>query len=219
MSILNIDIRFVDVSYELGALGRYLDMLEQQLNVLIKQEHEKAETRIQEIKKNFDEVEWQIAHQVRDELVENLIPRFFRSPFLVTLWATYESGIIEIANYLQKQKCLSLSIRDIKGKHFLNQAYKYFEHVLKFTLWNNSKAKERLEMLRVLRNTIAHSNGLIERIKNEKDKEKIKKWEENNLGVSTVYGNLIFTKDFLGETYQIVNDSLNNLINRAKNSV
>lgn len=141
MSVLNIDTRFVEISYEISALGRYLDMLEQQLQILIKQEHAQADARLIEIQKNFDEVEWQMVHQEFNELVDELLPRFFRCPFWVMLWATYESGVIHISKYIQNKKRLSLSISDIKGASFLKKANKYFQHVIKFSLFTDKNRR------------------------------------------------------------------------------
>jgi len=191
-------------------------MLEQQLQILIKQEHAQANARLSEIQKNFDEVEWQMVHQELNELVDELLPRFFRCPFLVMLWATYESGVIHISKYIQNKKGLSLSIGDIKGASFLKKANKYFQHVIKFSLFTDKKTEDRLDMLRILRNTTAHCNGRIKAIKNPKDINKIKTWEKGNFGISTISDNLVFTEIFLRQTYSLVRESLDDLINRTK---
>jgi len=116
-------------------------MLEQQLQILIKQEHAQADARLSEIQKNFDEVEWQTVHQEFNELWTSCYRVFFAVLFLVMLWATYESGVIHISKYIQNKKGLSLSISDIKGASFLKKANKYFQHVIKFSLFTDKNRK------------------------------------------------------------------------------
>jgi len=65
-------------------------------------------------------------------------------------------------------------------------------------LFTDKKAEDQLDMLRILRNTIAHCNGRIKAIKNPKDINKIKTWEKGNFGISTISDNLSLRKVFYG---------------------
>lgn len=49
-----------------------------------------------------DEYEYRAISGWIDEFVNQVLPRLYRSPLLVELWAVFESGVIKIAKYLQK---------------------------------------------------------------------------------------------------------------------
>ncbi len=212
--IWDLDFRFIENYYELDALGHYLNFLEDQLSSIIKQKEENARLELL-AKKDMDEVEFAEIHQKLNDVIYELLPRFFRSPFLVTLYAVAESAINEVADYLKKQKNKSLCINDIKGSGFIDQAKKYFSNVLEFKLFSDSSIIDRLDMLRILRNAVAHSNGRLERIK-ENDRIKIKKWKEDNIGISLLNNSIIFSDVFLRETYKIIYTGINDLLDRAK---
>lgn len=217
MSILDLDFRFVESYYELDALGEFLNVIENQLENVINQEKKRVESEILSKKKDLDEVELANIQQEFNDRVYELLPRFFRSPFLVTLWAISESAIIEVADYIQKQKNLPLSMRDIRGNNFLDQANKYFKYILEFELFNEV-VYDRLEMLRILRNAIAHCNGRLEAIKNKEDLNKLKKWNKEEIGITLLINSIIFSESFLRETYEIVSTAINDLLDRAKAS-
>ncbi len=184
--------------------------------MIIKEQRENMDRTLMKLQNESDESEWHMHHQDHVEIVELVIPRFFRSPFVVMLWAAYESAVIQISNLLREKKGTALSIRDLRADNFIEQAQKYFQHVLYFPILTDKKSRDRLEMLRILRNAIAHSNGRVEAIKNEKDRKKIRDWAKKDLGISTIDGNLIFSKKFLNESFKIVNESITELIERAE---
>jgi hypothetical protein len=207
-----IDFRFVEIEYELWALQEYIRTLESQLPLLETQEQEKLRERIRE--QDYDESDANIEYQQYYDLIERMLPRFFRSPVLVTLWAIYESAIKEIASYIkEKQKC-SLDIQDIRGDT-LGRTKKYYDHVLKFPLITSDQTWEYLEMLLVLRNALAHGNGRKDAIKNDTWK-KIEKWQKAKTGVVVEDDYLIFTASFVQEAFTIVSDALRDLIQRTR---
>lgn len=214
MSKLVIDFRFVEIDYELWALGEYLDMLEQQLPVLRNQAREQTYAQLRDEEVEADDPEVDFAFQELDELVERVLPRFFRNPFLVTLWAIYESAIIGIADYLKEQQGQALGIQDIRGG-FLDRARKYFDYVLELPLCTDAQVWQRLRMMMVLRNAIAHGNGRIAAI-NKGSQKKIESWAQGNIDISIPHGNLTISEHFLRETYTIVNESLNDLLHRVR---
>jgi len=210
------DFRFVESYYELFTIGDFLDVLEKQLSAVIKKEHESFNDKIRKKNHDLDDIELDEIRQNMYRLVDELLPRYFRSPFLVTLWAVTESAIIEVSYYLQQQKKQSLSIKDIRGTNFLDRAKKYFSHILNFPLFNDQEVWNRLDMLRTFRNIIAHGNGRIEAIKSKEDLRNIKRWSKNNYGVTITISNIIFSEKFLQETYTIVSSGLFDLLDRAK---
>jgi GTP1/Obg family GTP-binding protein len=81
------------------------------------------------------------------------------------LWAVFESGIVEIAKYLQGRQSQRLSIDDLRASNDFERALKYYADVLRFPLIEIDGAQERLNRLLLARKIIAHSNGRVEAIK------------------------------------------------------
>lgn len=213
-----IDFRFIDIEYELGALDDYIKLLEEQLGGLIEQEQRHFDAKIQKEIYQIDEAERQFAYQELYEHIEHLLPRFFRNPLLVTLWATFESAIIEIAEYLRNGKELKLRISDIRGDSFLKQARKYYDHILNFSLCVKPEPLGRLEMLRILRNAVAHSNSRINAVRSDEDRKKIGAWVDQKVGISLKFQTLIFSEKFIKEAYITINETLTELLSRVRES-
>jgi hypothetical protein len=208
---IEVDFRFIEIEYEIWALQEYFATTERQLPVLIEQERK----RIREELKNADDETWDLVHQELYDLTENVLPRFFRAPIVVALWAIYESGTTEVANYLQKAGGHNLGLRDLKGKNTLDTARKYFDNILKFPLYTDESVKEQFEMLLILRNAIAHGNGRKDAV-NENYWKKIQIWENEGKGISSVGDYLAFSSSFVEEMLKVVSNSLRDLIGRTR---
>ncbi len=162
------------------------------------------------------DLDWQIERYEVDHITDFLLPRIFRAPFLVSLYAVYESAVTEIASLIQKQKGIAISINDQKGINFLDKAKKYYNNIIEFQLYSSEKVWGRIKKLSVLRNAIAHANGRMEMVKNKKRQQDIKTWEKQNVGISLMNGYIIIEEAFLRNTLSLVSDSLNELVERYK---
>jgi hypothetical protein len=163
------DFRFIDNELELDRLDDFLGILEKQLSSAIKKEQKKTEKLLNNKKNKIDPPDRAFFEQRLDDLIEDTLPRFFRGPFICSLWAVTESTITDVAIYIQKKQKQKIGMKDIRDDNILNRAYKYFDHILNFPLFKDSNVKNRLEMIRVLRNAMAHGNGRLNAISNEKD--------------------------------------------------
>ncbi len=207
MSIL-VDFRLLEVSMELDTLEKYLELIEEEIKRGQEAAKEELEAKTREL--SLDEVEWDILRQDYRHQVEFVRPRILRGPFLVTLFAVYETSVTEVASRIQKKRSGQISLDDIKGD-LLNRAQKYYKHVLQFELSSNNKRWERLTVLADLRNAIAHTNGRLDMIE-EKKREKILKIN----GVEDKLGFVIVSGAFLRETFTLVKDDLEDLVARYK---
>src|SRR5437762_1011742 len=117
------------------------------------------------------------------KFADEVLPRLYRSPVLVHLWAVFESAVIEIARYIREQDQHALTVDDLRGTNDFERSQKYYEHVLRFPLIEIEGIKEQLNMLLLVRNGIAHCNGRVEAIKPTKI-EIIRRWEESHGGIS-----------------------------------
>ena len=80
------------------------------------------------------------------------------------------------------------------------------------------EAYDRLEMLRILRNVIAHCNGRLDAIKNKEDLKKLKKWNKEKIGITLLINSIIFSELFLKQTYNFVNAAIIDLLDRTRKS-
>jgi len=205
------DLRFVEIFHELYALEDYMNSIESQLPDLIEKEKEKS----YQSRPENDSIEWQEKEQALYELIEDVLPRYFRNPIVVTLWAIFESAIIEIAKEIKDQQSLPITLDDITGD-FPERTNKYFNHVIKFPIDVRGSSWQHLRKLYLLRNAIAHGNGRLDNIKNqEKLKTKLGLDRENS-EVTVKDGNIVCYPNFLRNTFSVVLDFLSNITEKVK---
>jgi hypothetical protein len=212
-SIDYIDMRLLVVGFELSDLHYYLDLLEKQ----IKEKQTEYRSDLQRIIKEQgltpDDSNWQIVHEY-EGLADYRMPRFFRAPFLISLYAVYESAVTEIAKLIQKQKRIEITI-DEKGTFTLDKAKGYYNKIIGFPLYSDNVAWERIKMLSIIRHAIAHANGRLEMIK-PKIRNNLQRWEKENIGISSSDGFIVIEECFLRDTLGLVSASLNDLFERYK---
>jgi len=215
MAKLDVDFRLLDVSLELHALADYLETMEKQIAHIKTTEKLilDAATRKQGI--TPDDPEWQLEHQVYDHRIEFLLPRFFRGPFLVSLYAVYEAAVTEIARLIQKRQDQTISMGDLKGDDFMDRAKKYYKHILHFELYRDNSTWQQITMLSEIRNAIAHTNGRLEMLRG-RAKERILGWERENIGIESRWGYVIVDAPFVQRTFTYVQTSLEDLVERYK---
>lgn len=199
MKVGPFDLRFIEIFHELYALEDYINSVELQLPQLIEKEKEKA----YQNRPTDDPIEWQQKENELYELIEDVLPRYFRNPIIVTLWAIFESAIIEIAKEIKDQLSIPITLDDITGD-FLKRTNKYFNHVINFPIDVRGTSWKQFRKFYLLRNAIAHGNGRLDNIKNPDDRKAILDWEGENSDISTIGGNIVCSPNFIRQTYSIV---------------
>jgi len=214
VSKIDCDFRLLDVSLEIYSLEDYLNLVEQTIYRLQDAARQRLEEIVRDQKLSWPEDEDE--RQQCDYEIDEFLPRFFRAPFIVTLYAVYESAVKEVADLIKKKQGNALSLGDIRGDCFLERARKYYKHVLDFELCSDASSWERIMLLSRLRNEIAHANGRIVARDDEARKKKIQEWEEKYEGIH-VYGDyIIVDSSFVKETSHIVRKALEDLVDRYK---
>ena len=206
---LMVDLRLLEVSIELSTLERYLEFIEEQE----KRGREAAECELQTKWRELscdDEAEWSLLCQERDFQVEFVLPRILRGPFLVTLFAVYETAVTEIGKLIQEKKGVQISLDDLRGD-LLSRAKKYYGNVLQFELSKGNQHWERLTLLSDLRNAIAHTNGLLDMMR-QGTKRRILRIE----GVSERFGCIVVDEHLLRDTFTLVKEDVEALVGRYK---
>jgi hypothetical protein len=199
---------------ELLALEDHYELIEKQLEHLTLTEQVKLSEYRQKEHLSPQDPEWDFSRQECDHKVEFLLPRFFWGSFIISLYAVYETSVIEIANLLQKNQKQEIGINDLKGD-FLERAKKYYKSILKFELCSDAETWERIRMLSVVRHAIAHANGRVDMI-NDNTNRKIKTWKKKDVGLNIDFNYLIIDSKFANDTYKIINLSLIDMVNRYK---
>lgn len=214
MDELDIDFRLVDVTFELFALADHLDLIESQIENIQREERITLEKIFRKSNISPADPEWHEATQNFNRRFDFLLPRTFRGPFLISLYAVYESSVTEISRMIQLAEKQFISLYDLRGD-FLDRSKKYFNHILKFDLCTDNTVWQRIKMLSELRNAYAHVNGRLEML-NPGSRKKIKNWEKQNIGIENYNGYLVVHADITREIFELVRSSLDELFTRYK---
>ena len=208
------DFRMLEVSGELYALEDHLRLIEDQMRQIQQKERGRVDQLIGKKSTDPGGYEYYEALREHDRFVDCLLPRFFRGPFLIALYAVYESAVTEIAQLIQQGESLQISIKDLK-EDFLERPKKYYKYVLKLESYKDIKEWHKLTMLSELRNSFAHANGRLEML-NEKSNRTIKNWEKQGIGISTYEGFVVCDDAIVSDIFDVVRKSLENLIAEYK---
>ncbi len=208
---MTIDFRLLEVDFQLSNLSKHLSLIEDQIvqdEIAARSARDSGLKSLDPTSDEYD-MEEQMLRHVYDYQVQVVAPFIYRNPFILIMYSVYESAVTEIADLLQKKQGKNIAIGDLKGD-FLSRAKKYFVDVLDFKLIGNSKRWERLQVLRYIRNIVAHSNG---RLNPNSDKQLSVIKKE---GFSEWLGFLLSTKGFLRDMYEVVKGELDDLAQRYK---
>jgi hypothetical protein len=206
----------LDASCEVFALEDYLASMEEQIGHIQTSQRLKLDVYIKKEKLTSDDPEWHVAIQEYYHWVDFLLPRFFRGPYLVTLYAVYESIVTEIMTLMQANAPKNPSFAEYKKRlNFLKRAKKYYREVLKVNLCSEQQTWDRLLTLMEFRHAIAHGNGRFDVLRPNK-KKVIKELVSRVKGVNIHSGYIVFDSAFVSETATLVIAELNNLIERQR---
>lgn len=217
MDELDIDFRLVDVTFELFALADHLDLLENQMENLRREERLALERFIRKENLSPEDPEWHEATQDFNRHFDFLLPRAFRGSFLVSLYAVYESSVTEIARLIQIEKRVIVSLSEYKCRgSYLDRLKKYFDKNLQFELCTDNSVWQHIKMLADLRHAFAHANGRLKMLTDD-SLEKIRNWEKLHIGIESYNGYLVVDATVTRETFDLVRSSLEELVERYKN--
>jgi len=208
------DFRLLEVSSELFALEDLLQLIENQMKNLQKSERIRVDEYIRNAGLSIDESEMQEAMNEYYYRIDFLLPRFFRSSFLISLYGVYESSVTEISHLIKKKQSQDISIDDLRGG-FLERANKYYKHILKFKLYVEKEEWDSVNMLSDLRNAFAHENGRMEMLKENK-RDVFKDLIKKDLGISTYQGYIICDDQIVAKIFNVVRKSLEDIVKRYK---
>ena len=164
-NILNIDISYpgIGIKVELIVLKNYLSQMETGINSV-------CEGYIAQEMKNYNDSEF-YEYQHVYQIAEEEMPRIIRTPFVVTIYSLFENSVIRLLDYARNKECKKLSLRDINCKSPMSGYNKYMDAVLDYKYSFSQSHMKHIKNLSKIRNFIAHGNGNISLLDEEKRKD------------------------------------------------
>ena len=95
----------------------------------------------------------------------------------------------------------------------MERAKKYYHHVLDFQLYGSAAAWEEIRRLEILRHTLIHAGGRVDRAK-QSVRDRLEDWARQDIGILTHYDDLTVSKDYLAQVSEAVISELEGLVER-----
>ena len=214
-SSFDLDDPLLEASCGIYAIDDYHKALEKQIEHIQQMQKSQLDDYIAKHKLTPDDPEWHEATSDYYHWIDLLLPRFFRGPFLVSLYALYESIVFEIATAIQMLnphlKRFS-SFRKKKRLNFIECARAYYVEVLGIELCPDASILKRLIILSKLRNAVAHANGRIESLSPPNFRKEIVQIVHDLPDVDAYSGHIAFGSGFVARTTELVLSELHRLI-------
>ncbi|AEG01786.1 hypothetical protein [Methylomonas methanica] len=193
--ILNMDFRYpgIEIKVELIVLQAYLSQIENGVKSA-------CEGYISEEMKNYTSSEYHEYQHVY-QIAEDEMPRIIRIPFIVTIYAIFENSVARLLDYAKLKEEKDLSLKDINGKSPISTQNKYMKHVLGYEYQFSNKIIEDIGQINTVRNYMAHCNGNIRSLSEEKI-NKLKSISGKVVGLS-------IESDVIDISYQYLENSMN----------
>jgi hypothetical protein len=212
---MRIDLSYVELEYELWALGHMLETIEPAIKELSGQAEAQTLSEIRRQGWDWDDGAG-VAFQELSEKREYVLPRFMRGPFLVALWACFESGVQSVAKQRGLEVDARIGLAELKGDSFLKRARRYFEAILDLPLDEDRGRYDRLVDLYRIRCALAHANGMREGMSPQEWGKLEATLERRGMKPDETRGMVIPTQEYVECAYSDVNGSLLDLVTRAR---
>ena len=204
-----------ELESDLLVLKDHLDFVEEQMRAQSEKSERELDSKLADYDYS-DEYERAMHYQeiqVHQNWVAEGLPRLVINPFVVSLWSFYELVLVELAGLVQEKKSSSLSLSDIKGKHMLARAEKYFNHVLAFPIDFTVDQRTRLNWLGVIRNAIVHSNGRMTGL-TRRHQQALRESKVEGAGLSGNGNHVVLEVGYAKRTFEVVQEHVRLLFQR-----
>lgn len=203
--------RLLDPRVDLEALRLYLNTVEQQIAFL----HDLWNVRLNadlNNSTNRDDSDWL---RFKYDMREAQVTKSLRGGFIISLWASYESSVSEVANLVRKEKGLSTEkFPDARGDTWVDRAKAHFDSVLEFPLHPDLDDWNSLHVLYAVRNAYAHANGRF-RLMKKSVQETLIPVIEAGASMTYEWDGLRVDGPYVHRSYDLVDQLLKDLIRRA----
>ena len=93
------------------------------------------------------------------EKVTRLLPRIFRTGFMLVMWSTFETKIKDILHYVAQQKQQPIPAKFFKSKNIFDASEQYLQQTMSLTAFPDSSVRAALNDLSQVRNALIHHSG------------------------------------------------------------
>jgi len=204
-----IDLRFIEIGYELAVLRQSIQILERHLQGAVDTEI----ARLYESLNQTDETAWSEAQFREDELQSGVLIRSVTGAPLLAGWGAYEAAVAKLACSIQQCRGVSLTLSDLRGS-FVSRARKYFCDVLAFDLHPVGADWHRLEMIAAVRHCLAHANGRIPDVR-DGNRPRLVEYAQATQGLKLEGEYLVVTLSFARATIEFLKELLDDLVQRT----
>ena len=153
----------IEIQVELTVMQEYLRQLEVGIKVV-------CDAYLEAEIKKYEGAEY-YEYQHIYSIAEEEIPRLIRLPLVVSIYTLFENSITQLLSYAQSKESKGLSLRDINGRSPAATFNKYMRHVLGFDFQISNTTMDELSKINKIRNCIAHANGNLSAMADDKVKE------------------------------------------------
>ena len=217
MTRFAVDFRYFEIEYELWALEQMLKVIEPAIESLAGADAQQAVDEISRQGWEPGDGDGEMLLQEVYEKRDYVLPRFMRGPFLVSVWACFETAVQSVARLCAKEIEAPIRMNELRGDDFLKRAIRYFDAILGLPLDSDGDRLKRLNDLYVIRCALAHANGLREGMSDEKWAELCKALGRQGLAPDS-RDLVLLTENFVACAYDDVRACLKDLVARARQS-
>ena len=197
----------IEISVELTVLGEYLTQIDSGIKSICDGYIE------QELKKYEGSEYYEYQHVY--SIAEDEMPRMIRMPFIVTIYTLFENSVSMLLSYGKTKENKALSLKDINGKSFIAKSNKYMSHVLDYEYQFPNTVSENISNLSKVRNCIAHTNGNLNSMSEQKIKD-MRVLAQKMRGLEVSNRSLEISTEFIEEAMAFVNKTLRELMNHME---
>ncbi|MGE8036744.1 hypothetical protein [Lysinibacillus sp. NPDC093692] len=148
-------------------------------------------------------------------LYEDTLPRINKYSILINLWTHLEYSVFQLANEAISE--LRLNAVNVRGQGF-NDYLNFLRDNVEKNLVSSEK-EEEIEILRVIRNRIVHSNGFVDRENKAKQQvDAIKYVESNELLSFSEDDRIIMSNYFVEECLDLASEIIEEIHNEIYKS-
>ncbi len=204
------DPRLIDLKLEISILESSLLVAKSQFSQLEELHRDIRDQFLKNVENTTNDFNTVFAWDQYENKLKFEIPRLVWSPFIISAFATFESGMFELAHEFQKINKHRIAIEDFNDRK-LDKFKKYYDLVLNISLKDNNERWKTLKMLADIRNAIAHHNGRVKMLNSELQ-IKLENWAGENTGIGIENGYLIVYEQFANTACQNVISMLRELM-------
>ena len=198
----------IEIKVELILMHEYLSQMDVGIKAVC-DAYLEAET------KKFKDAEY-YEYQHIYSIAEEEIPRLIRLPIVVSIYTLFENSITQLLSYAQIKESKWLGLKDINGSSPTATFNKYMKHVLEFDFQISNITMEELSKINKVRNCIAHANGNLSAMSDDKARD-LRVLKIAGLKIDSTSQQIDASSEFLKNSMEIIEKTVCELMQFMEN--